>query len=151
MSSVNPYQTPNSQQADEQEIIEVVAASRWLRFANYVIDYIGFIVLSFFIGLATAFFGDEALAHLEQIPDILFGVAIMMIYYLPLEALTGRTLGKWITGTKVVNAEGGQASFGQVMGRTLCRFIPFEAFSFFSNSRRGWHDSIPKTFVVKAR
>jgi hypothetical protein len=31
--------------------------------------------------------------------------------------------------------------------RTICRFIPFEAFSFFG--QKGWHDSISGTNVVK--
>ncbi|QDS95071.1 hypothetical protein FF011L_38550 [Roseimaritima multifibrata] len=52
---------------------------------------------------------------------------------------------------KPVNEEGGKASFGQVAGRTICRLIPFEIFSFFGTPCRGWHDKIPKTFVVKAR
>ena len=44
---------------------------------------------------------------------------------------------------------GTKPRFGQVIGRTLCRFVPFEAFSFFGE--RGWHDKIPKTRVVMAR
>jgi hypothetical protein len=40
-------------------------------------------------------------------------------------------------------------AFSQVVGRTLCRFIPFEVFSFFGEA--GWHDSIPKTQVVAVR
>lgn len=88
---------------------------------------------------------------LERIPSVVLGFAILLFYYVILEAATGRTLGKLITGTKVVNEDGGAPSIGQIIGRTLCRCIPFEAFSFLSSDARGWHDRIPKTYVVKAR
>jgi uncharacterized RDD family membrane protein YckC len=61
----------------------------------------------------------------------------------------GANAGKLLSGTVVVNEAGGKPTIGQVFARTLCRFIPFEAFSFLG--KRGWHDSIPKTHVVLAR
>jgi uncharacterized RDD family membrane protein YckC len=78
---------------------------------------------------------------------------IPFLYYVPQEALSGRTLGKLITGTKAISEDGTELSFGQALGRTLCRFIPFEAFSFFGGKGRprGWHDSIPKTKVISTR
>jgi uncharacterized RDD family membrane protein YckC len=56
-----------------------------------------------------------------------------------------------ITGCKVVNEKGGRPSFGQILGRTFARLIPFEAFSFLGTTGRGLHDSVAKTFVVKCR
>ena len=74
-----------------------------------------------------------------------------VVYYTVLEVISGRTLGKLLTGTKVVATNGSPASVGQILGRSLCRFIPFEAFSFFGGAGRpvGWHDSISKTRVVE--
>jgi len=79
--------------------------------------------------------------------------SFVLVYYLPQEAFSGRTLGKLITGTKAVNQDGTELSFGQALGRTLCRFIPFEAFSFFGENGRpkGWHDRIPNTMVISVR
>ena len=70
-------------------------------------------------------------------------------YYVLFEALTGRTPAKYITGTRVVNMMGGKPSFGQILGRSAARFIPLEPFSFFGSSRRGWHDSLSHTRVVR--
>jgi uncharacterized RDD family membrane protein YckC len=86
-----------------------------------------------------------------QVVSSLVGIFCMLGYYLVMEAAFGRTIGKLATGTRVVTVEGGAASFGQILGRTLCRLIPFEAFSFLTENAVGWHDSIPKTRVVKIR
>ena len=48
-------------------------------------------------------------------------------------------------------ALGGRPSTAQVLGRTLCRIIPFEAFSFLGTPPKGWHDVIPKTMVVSVK
>jgi uncharacterized RDD family membrane protein YckC len=90
---------------------------------------------------------------IEEMNDYLLGFIILLIYYVPQEAFSGRTLGKMITGTKAVNEDGSKLTFGKVLGRTLCRFIPFEAFSFLGgqNKPKGWHDRIPKTKVISIR
>jgi uncharacterized RDD family membrane protein YckC len=148
----NRYQPPQSDVVDADDTLEVVPAARWRRFLTFVIDYICFLILAFLVGLAVVFAGgQDAISSIERIPDLVFGVAIMMIYYVPMEAIFGRTVGKLVTGTRVVNEEGNRPSLGQIFGRTFARFIPFEMFSLFSSSGRGWHDSIPRTYVVMCR
>jgi uncharacterized RDD family membrane protein YckC len=150
-SKPNPYQSPASRVADD-EVLAMVPAERWRRFVNLLVDYFGFFLLSLVIGLLIGVFGGAAaVRRLQETPNILVGVVILTIYYVPLELLFGRTLGKLVTGTRVVNEQGGKPSVGQVFGRTFARFIPFEAFSFFSADARGWHDSLSKTYVVKVR
>jgi uncharacterized RDD family membrane protein YckC len=48
-----------------------------------------------------------------------------------MEASTGKTVGKYVTGTQVLTEDGEQPSVGTIFIRTLCRIIPFEPFSFF--------------------
>lgn len=63
-----------------------------------------------------------------------------------MEGLYGASIGKLATGTRVVNAQGGRPALRQI----VARWIPFEPFSvLFSNDRRGWHDSLAKTWVVR--
>ena len=95
--------------------------------------------------------GRAGLAALEEVPDIVLGIIVMAVYYIPLEAMSGRTIGKLITGTKVVSENGHRPSFSEVIKRTLSRFIPFEAFSFLGKDSRGWHDTLSKTYVVRCR
>lgn len=70
-------------------------------------------------------------------------------YYLILEGMFNTSIGKCITNTMIVDDTGTKPRFAQVIGRTFCRYIPFEPFSFFSRNGRGWHDSMSGTFVVK--
>jgi len=130
---------------------EMMLASTAQRFGTMVLDMIFYIILSFFCGIFLAIIGMGDL--LMQMNEHLIGAIIMLIYYVPQEALFGRTLGKLITGTKAVNEDGSKLTIGQAIGRTLCRFIPFEAFSFLGGKGRprGWHDSIAKSIVITLR
>jgi len=114
------------------------------RLGNWILDFI----FRIFIGMIfITLTGLEDL--LEGTNTYAFVIIINLLYYIPQEAISGRTLGKRITGTKVVNEDGTELTVGRAIGRTLCRFIPFEPFSFLSsNTPRGWHDSIPKTKVI---
>jgi uncharacterized RDD family membrane protein YckC len=104
-------------------------------------------VLSFCLGLAIVFlFGDAGMRAIEKIPNFLFGCFVILLYYAFFEGIWSRTPGKFLFGTVVISEDGGKPSMGQVFGRTLCRLIPFEPFSCLG--KRGWHDSIPKTWVV---
>lgn len=113
---------------------------------------------SFFIAIFAVSFGF--LMGMSGLGELLLNIntnllmlIVYCIYYIPQEALSGRTLGKLIAGTKAVNEDGSELTLGRAFGRTLCRFIPLECFSFFGgNGRiRGWHDSIPGTKVISVR
>ncbi|MDP4271299.1 MAG: RDD family protein [Bacteroidota bacterium] len=75
-------------------------------------------------------------------------VLIMFFYYLIWEATCGRTAGKFITRSVVIDEDGNLPSFITALYRTLCRFIPFEAISVLIHERIGWHDMFPRTRVV---
>jgi uncharacterized RDD family membrane protein YckC len=82
------------------------------------------------------------------------GLAGFFVYYLVLEAALAATPGKLVTGLRVVSEDGMRATFRQILGRTLARFIPFEAFSFLGDENGrpvGWHDSLSGTRVIRAR
>lgn len=153
--NVNPYASPTSVPPLLAEAVPVdpsAIAGKGARLANLMIDYIAQLVLGFLFGILVALVGGDAgIDWLERIPDLAIGIPVMLLYYITFEATTSRTLGKLITGTKVVKADGTAPSVGQVIGRTLCRLIPFEMFSFFGKPTRGWHDRFSETYVVKAR
>jgi uncharacterized RDD family membrane protein YckC len=71
-----------------------------------------------------------------------------MVYYSFFEMVTGQSPGKMVTGTVVVNEDGTTPDGGRILIRSLCRFIPFNAFSFLGDGV-GWHDTISKTRVVE--
>lgn len=151
----NPYAAPSAT-LDQSDPLAgqhpVTPAGHGARFVNFVIDSLAQSAIGFVLGiLAIVIGGEEAAAFIEKTPDFFLGVPILLAYYVILEGTTSRTLGKLITGTKVVNEHGGTPTLGQIVGRSFCRLIPFEPFSFLGTPSRGWHDSIPNTMVVKTR
>ena len=74
----------------------------------------------------------------------------MSAYYISFEGFLGRTPGKWITGTRVVSADGRAPTLKQIIARTASRFVPFEMFSIFS-SQGLWHDRWAGVTVVRVR
>lgn len=82
--------------------------------------------------------------------DYLVSYSGMFIYYFFTELLLkGRTIGKFITGTRAITTDFNVLSAGDAAKRTLSRFVPFEAFSFLGNYDNGWHDRWTDTMVVK--
>ncbi|MEM5566551.1 RDD family protein [Psychroserpens sp. AS72] len=133
-----------------------VLASKGIRFANYFIDYIIQIIIGagfgVVIGVVSELTGNYFLIELffesGRLMEFVFGFIILLLYYTTIETLTGRSLAKYITKTKVVLYDGSKPTFNEILVRSLCRIIPFEQFSFLGEDGKGWHDSISKTYVV---
>lgn len=126
------------------------SVSGGIRFANFLIDYIMVLIFVFVAFIFLAINGCDINAIAES-NLYSYGIAILasFIYYTFSEGLTGRTIGKLITGTKVVSDDGTAPSIGQVALRSICRHIPFEPFSFLGSTANGWHDTLSATYVVK--
>ena len=140
----------------ENEILNIMA-SKDKRFANYLLDIIFLYIFGFvfgvILGIVLAIVSPESLTIFEEdnkLFEYILGFIAGMIYYSSLESLTGRTLAKFITKTKVITKKGEKPNFGTILIRSLCRFVPFEALSFLGAECTGWHDRWSKTIVVNA-
>jgi uncharacterized RDD family membrane protein YckC len=120
------------------------------RFSNYLIDYFAYMVVSFFVGVFLAVLCEATGLSLEGVLrfEFLINIAIFCGFYIFFEATFGRTPGKFATGTMVIREDGGEPTTKQILGRTLSRIVPFEPFSFFGESKTGWHDRWSGTMVV---
>lgn len=131
-----------------------VVVGQGVRFGYFMIDVVFFYIMTFIIGLIIGII-VVATGNLELLrPGTAFikfldlmGYPIFFLYYAISEGLGGATLGKLICGYTVIDEQANKVSFGKAMLRTVCRYIPFEAFSCFAE--RGWHDTLSKTYVVK--
>ena len=140
----------------EFTVSDDLLASKKQRLANYFIDYVIKTLLGGLVGLAigfTAYFGEniilEWVRNMNRIEEFIFGCIISLIYYNLSEIFLSRTVGKFITKTIVVMEDGSKPDYKTIMVRTICRLIPFNAFSFLGTLSRGWHDSLSKTYVVQ--
>jgi uncharacterized RDD family membrane protein YckC len=153
----NPYASPTFAVEPTVSNMTVPNASQNRRFLNLIIDNVVLQVFSYAAGMAlgTFFvvanggrFGPDDKATL-QVMGFFLGLVIAYLYFFLLEAVCQKTIGKMLTGTKVVTMDGGRPSVGQFLGRAAARFIPFEAFSFLTKEPRGWHDSLTGTRVIR--
>jgi uncharacterized RDD family membrane protein YckC len=136
----------------EQEIyLQPTTLSK--RFLNLLLDIIGFYMVAFVFGIAL---GAVQLSTGQDIyPDhsnLLLEYAVSYLcyftYYALVEGLSkGRSLGKLITGTIAVRSDGSSITWKDALLRSLCRLVPFEAFSALGYAP--WHDQWTKTTVVK--
>jgi uncharacterized RDD family membrane protein YckC len=132
----------------------VVQASLKKRFANYIIDVIFFYLLCILIGVVIAivnpsllenFDGYSGSGFIDRLLDLLFYGIYMFIF----EAVfKGRTVGKWITGTRAVHEDGSPISVQTALLRGLSRAVPFEAFSAFGDPSYPWHDRWTDSYVI---
>ncbi|MEG1377710.1 MAG: RDD family protein, partial [Myroides sp.] len=122
---------------DLTDIVQKNKADKGLRFANFLIDtilfYCSFLLFGFAVGLSAVVLGFDPsffveLQNINPFLDRLITAFIMVFYYFGMETLTkGRSIGKFITGTKVVTLEGDLPTANVFLKRSFCRIIPFEA------------------------
>jgi uncharacterized RDD family membrane protein YckC len=137
----NPYQAPQSDEDLPEQLGDADAltdASKGTRLSNLFIDYVFTLAVNY---VMVALVGSRSNAGLMIYP-------VMIGYYVFFESIFGATPGKMITKTRVVAIGGGKPSMGQIIGRTLSRFVPFEVFSFLGSLGTGWHDRWSGTRVV---
>jgi len=142
--------TEYNEYAAPQEYLEPVGPGR--RFANYMVDVAAILTFGIIVVFICALLGFDAFIDSLDGPLMsrLVGLGLTLTYYLVLEGLFARTLGKVVTDTKVVMEDGSKPPFATILKRTLWRCMPFEVFTFLGHGR-GWHDTKTNTMVVRRK
>lgn len=162
--SENPYSSPVMTAGYQEPVTaipcEFELASQGKRFLNLILDSIFVQILSragaFGVGVVYAASriatGNEITSEDQSTLyglGLVTGLSISIGYYVLMESVCRRTLAKFITRTIVLDENGDRPTLKQILGRSLARLIPFEAFSFLGNNTPvGWHDSLSGTRVV---
>ncbi|MFY0601752.1 MAG: RDD family protein [Cyclobacteriaceae bacterium] len=149
MSEDQILDQPEEGGSEGREYVQRKMASSGKRFANLIIDVIVRYILIFVAGALISFssdFGDGAQVLSGLLAIFTYGLIIF--YPWIMESMTGKTIGKYITRTRIVKPDGSKPDTINILGRTLCRLIPFDAFSYLGD-KPGWHDSIPKIYVIE--
>ena len=138
-------------------------ASSDQRFINFLIDNIlmqyGMAAFSasvlaaaigyFSPGAANQLFGADNKANYLFTFYLIYSFNHLLYYPVCEKFCNGRTVGKWITGTRAVRKDGTALTLRNAMLRCLFRVIPLEPFSALSGVP--WHDAWTKTIVIKTR
>ena len=146
---------PSTHLLTDIETTHIVQAGTGKRFANYIIDVIVFYIVVFFLAMVIAMVDPSLLSWMEATDagtNLLSSLISLLLYGIIMgitEAITGgRSLGKLITGTRAVNADGSPVSMQTAFWRGLCRAVPFEAFSALGAPSYPWHDKWTNTYVI---
>ncbi|MEM9917543.1 MAG: RDD family protein [Bacteroidota bacterium] len=113
------------------------------RLANFIIDLIVIGTL-----LEITFILESNMDY--KVPMKVLRVIIALGgYYIPLEFFLGKTVGKYVTRSRVVDWRGQRISLRAAVLRYACRWIPFEFASLaLGNDAKAWHDTLLETYVV---
>lgn len=143
------------------QVVERNKADKGYRFLNYLIDF-GFsvmviVVLAFIYVIAQYFITgkdmDEAMDEITNVNPLLDRIGTLLLYglimFLMEKFSNGRSLGKLITGTKVVKADGSELTTDDLLKRNFTRAVPFDQLTFLGNT--GWHDGWSNTRVVRVK
>jgi uncharacterized RDD family membrane protein YckC len=138
-------------------VTDDLLASRGQRLSNFILDLAIEYVIWISVGATIAIFADVAnsaflktwISSMGVLDKGLSFAVIAGFYYYLTELYFSRSLAKFLTQTYVIMKDGSKPKYKCILKRTLCRFIPFEAFSFLSGEAGGWHDSMSETYVVK--
>lgn len=140
----------------EQQTIQpsYQVATMMRRLMNFIVDGIVYeIIMIFLISPIVRFlFGNSFLSNFWI--GFLFFLVMEFFYYFVFEVTLQRTPGKFLTGTKVINADGSKPDIGTIAKRTLIRFVPFDTVSMYTgkvpeNKGTWWHDRWATTRVVR--
>lgn len=130
--------------------------SHMKRLGNYIVDIIGFYILIILFGLFMGYvfpsffeeinFDDPVIGLWDRLITLLFYALYMSISE---TIFKGRSLGKFVTGTRAVNVDGSQITAKTAFLRGLSRAVPFVVFSAFGSPSNPWQDKWTDTMVVK--
>lgn len=136
------------------QIVDRHRASKGTRLANYLIDLVAFYIV-FFMILTLLMIISPAyrgwVANSSDITQRLMGITSYLLFCFFMETVTGgRSLGKLITGTRVIMTDGHKPSAGNYFLRNIIRgVILIDQLSFLSEN--GFHDSWSNTRVIKIK
>jgi uncharacterized RDD family membrane protein YckC len=157
----NPYQAPNASLIESnQSAITVQSIAEKYGGSIIVLRWFGCWVD--LVGCACCLLiPDWLLGNAFYQRTIVVWLVLAVAYYVVPEWLWGRTLGKLITGTVIVNESGGRPGLGQVVVRTLMRLIevnpllmggiPAGIVAAISKRKQRLGDMIANTYVIRSR
>lgn len=127
----------------------------WIRVAAALIDIILISLVAAVVGLVLRLLlGGGG----GQTASNLIGVVVSWTYHVAFITAKGQTLGKMIVGIQVVNREGNIPGLGavllrEIVGKFLSGIALFLGYLWvgWDKEKRGWHDHIGGTWVVRKR
>lgn len=122
------------------------------RILNFIIDSLMILLISYVISKVNDWYAEQF--KIQNIPfkyHFQFGYlffTVLFFYYTILEIIFGRTIGKFLSFSKVVNNQNKKPNFIQIIIRSIVRLTIIDMF-FIPFLDKTLHDYISKTNVVE--
>jgi len=169
MNTTNPYAPPQAAVQDVSDSDGAELAGRGVRLLTVILDGLVLAVMFYVpLGMSVSLAGRPLLvnAHFNYGamlgPNLwlpLLGLAAWLWLTVMFVSRNGQSIGKKITGIKVVRSDGSRASVGRIIVlrnvlNSLLGIIPLyglvDALMIFGDKRQCVHDKIADTIVIKA-
>ena len=128
---------------EKQKELNTNKVSALTRFIHFIVDTIVWLIIA-----AILTFPLNAKDDLQMLLGYLLLFISFMGYYTFMETKYQKTIGKFMTKTKVVNKNGSKPEVGDIVIRTFYRLIPFDRISFLF-APNGFHDRLSDTTIIK--
>lgn len=122
--------------------------SSWTRLVHTVVDFFGFLIIAFILSSILELFYNPTDKQTIYLVGYVLLLVSFFLYFVIMEYKFQKTIGKFITKTKVVMNDGRRPKLNEIFIRTACRLIPFDKFSFLF-MKNGFHDTLSNTTVIK--
>lgn len=137
-----------SAKIEEKKEFDSKKVSSLTRFIHFIVDTIAYSILTMIFSFILGLFINPSDQNLMTILVYLMFAIGFFGYYVFMETKYQKTIGKFITKTKVINKNGTIPELGDIVRRTFCRLIPFDRISFLFTSN-GFHDRLSDTTLIK--
>ena len=129
---------------EENKIVLAGKPDRLMNFAidTFIITITSVLFSTFFMFTYPVAFESGYLAYL------LFAI-ISFLYYSIFEISSGKTLGKILTNTKVINRHNKKPNLFNILIRSCTRLFFFDMHSYLFGYEIGMHDLLSNTLVIK--
>ena len=128
---------------EEKKIFDSKKVSSLSRFIHFIVD-----TIVWFLIVAILTFSLNTNDDFQMLIGYLIFFSSYFVYYVFMETKYQKTVGKFITKTKVVKSNGTKPELGDIVRRTFCRLIPFDRISFLF-TQNGFHDRFSETTIIK--
>lgn len=132
----------------QKQIIENSTVGPGTRFIHFIIDTLVWMILVVLVIFSYAFIVGLDRSGMSRMFGLSIYLGTFIAYYTIMEIKFQKTIGKFVTKTKVVKMNGDKASNIDIVVRTFCRFIPFDQVSYLL-VKNGFHDFLSKTKVIR--
>ncbi|WP_282124727.1 RDD family protein [Algibacter mikhailovii] len=138
-----------TEKIEQKQKVDSNVVSSGIRFLHYIIDFIiaYLLILVIFIILGL-FINPTSNSFISGLLTLITILGTFLAYYAVMEIKFQKTIGKFITKTKVVKIDGNKPTASEIIIRTICRLIPFDGISYLF-VKNGLHDYLSKTKVIK--